>query len=136
MATSQVNYIGELRTEAVHIESSTLIITDAPKDNNGKGEAFSPTDLTATSLASCMLTIMGITSRKDNMTPIDGTLAQVTKVMYSEPRRIGEIHVHLTFPKRNYTEKEKKIYENTAYTCPVAKSLHPDILQKISFSWT
>lgn len=136
MATSQINYIGELRTEAVHIESSTLIITDAPKDNNGKGEAFSPTDLTATSLASCMLTIMGITSRKDNMTPIDGTLAQVTKVMYSEPRRIGEIHVHLTFPKRNYTEKEKKIYENTAYTCPVAKSLHPDILQKISFSWT
>lgn len=136
MATSQVNYIGELRTEAVHIESSTLIITDAPKDNNGKGEAFSPTDLTATSLATCMLTIMGITSRKDNMTPIDGTLAQITKVMYSEPRRIGEIHVHLTFPKRNYTEKEKKIYENTAYTCPVAKSLHPDILQKISFSWT
>lgn len=136
MATSQVSYIGELRTEAVHADSNTLLITDAPKDNNGKGEAFSPTDLTATSLASCMLTIMGITSRKDNMTPIDGTSAQVTKVMYADPRRIGEIHVHLTFPKRNYSEKEKKIYENTAYTCPVAKSLHPDILQKISFTWT
>lgn len=136
MATSQVSYIGELRTEAVHADSNTLLITDAPKDNNGKGEALSPTDLTATSLASCMLTIMGITSRKDNMTPIDGTSALVTKVMYADPRRIGEIHVHLTFPKRNYTEKEKKIYENTAYTCPVAKSLHPDILQKISFTWT
>ena len=136
MATSQVKYIGELRTEAIHLESNTLILTDAPKDNNGKGEAFSPTDLTATSLACCMLTIMGITSRKDNMTPIDGTLAQVTKVMYADPRRIGEIHVHLTFPERNYSEREKKIYENTAYTCPVAKSLHPDILQKISFTWT
>jgi putative redox protein len=135
MATSIVKYIGDLRTESVHVSSKNTIITDAPVDNHGKGQAFSPTDLMATSLANCMLTVMGIKAQNDKMTSIDGTTAEVTKIMYSEPRRVGEIHVKLTFPKNNYSDKEKKIYENTAHTCPVARSLHPDLKQVLTFEW-
>lgn len=135
MATSLVKYIGGLRTEATHIQSNTKIITDAPLDNHGKGEAFSPTDLMATSLANCMLTIIGIKANTEGMTGIDGTIAEVTKVMASDPRRVSEIHIHLKFPKNKYTEKEKKIYENVAHTCPVAKSLHPDLKQVITIEW-
>ncbi|MFN7910365.1 MAG: OsmC family protein [Bacteroidota bacterium] len=135
MATSLVKYIGGLRTKATHIQSNTKIITDAPLDNHGKGEAFSPTDLMATSLANCMLTIMGIKANAEGMTGIDGTIAEVTKVMASDPRRVSEIHIHLKFPKNKYTEKEKKIYENVAHTCPVAKSLHPDLKQVITIEW-
>ncbi len=135
MITSTVKYLGELRTEAVHLQSETKIFSDAPKDNFGKGEAFSPTDLAATSLASCMISIMGILAMKENITPIIGTSAEVTKVMYAEPRRIGEIHVTLNFPKNNFTDKEKKMYEHAALACPVAKSLHPDIKQNIVFVW-
>ena len=133
--TSEVTYLGELRTEAVHLESGTKIFTDAPKDNHGKGEAFSPTDLTATSLACCMISIMGIVSMKEGITKADGAVAKVTKVMYAEPRRIGEIHVTVTMPAKNYSEKERKIYEHAAYTCPVAKSLHPEIKQVIEFNY-
>lgn len=133
--TSKVIYLGDLRTEAVHLQSQNVIITDAPKDNHGKGEAFSPTDLLATSLASCMMSIMGIVAKRDNMTPIDGTTAEVTKVMYADPRRVGEIHIKMQFPKNNFSDKEKKIYEHAAHTCPVAKSLHPDIKQEIEFVW-
>ncbi|MDP3556034.1 MAG: OsmC family protein [Bacteroidota bacterium] len=135
MATSLVKYVGELRTEATHLQSGTLINTDAPKDNHGKGEAFSPTDLVATALASCMISIMGIVAMKEGFTTIDGAIAEVTKVMYAEPRRIGEIHVKITFPKKNFSEKEKKMYEHAAYTCPVAKSLHPDLKQVVEFIW-
>jgi uncharacterized OsmC-like protein len=135
MLTSKVSYLGELRTEATHIQSNTKIYTDAPKDNYGKGEAFSPTDLVATALASCMISIMGIVAMKDGITPVDGALAEVTKIMYAEPRRIGEIHIKITFPEKEYTEKEKKIYEHAAHTCPVAKSLHPDLKQIIEFVW-
>lgn len=135
MITSKVVYKGDLRTEAIHIQSNNTIITDAPKDNHGKGEAFSPTDMVATALASCMMSIMGIAAKKEGITPIEGTVAEVTKVMYAEPRRIGEIHVTLAFPKNNFSEKEKKIYENAAKTCPVAKSLHPDLKQVIEFVW-
>ncbi|MCC6182090.1 MAG: OsmC family protein [Bacteroidia bacterium] len=135
MATSKVIYQGNLRTEATHIQSNNSIITDAPKDNHGKGEAFSPTDLMATSLASCMITIMGIAAQKEGYTSIDGLTAEVTKVMYAEPRRVGEIHIKLIFPKKNYSEKEKKVYENAAHTCPAAKSLHPDLKQIIEFVW-
>jgi uncharacterized OsmC-like protein len=135
MLTSQVTYLGELRTKSVHLASKNEILTDAPLDNNGKGEAFSPTDLVATGLANCMLTVMGILGRKEGITPIDGTVADVTKVMYAEPRRIGEIHVTLRLPARNFSEKEKKMYENAAHTCPVAKSLHPDLKQVIQFIW-
>ncbi len=136
MATSFVKYIGALRTESEHLASKNLIITDAPVDNHGKGEAFSPTDLMATSLANCMLTVMGIKAQNEGMTPIDGTVAEVTKIMYTEPRRVGEIHIKLIFPARNFSEKERKIYEHTAHTCPVAKSLHPDLKQVLEFVWT
>lgn len=135
MATSTVTYLGELRTEAKHIQSGSTIITDAPTDNHGKGEAFSPTDLMATSLANCMLTVMGIKANTEGMTSIDGTEAEITKIMYAEPRRVGEIHIKLTFPKNNFSDKEKKIYENTAHACPVAKSLHPDLKQVLEFIW-
>lgn len=135
MATSFVKYLGGLRTESTHMASKQQYITDAPTDNHGKGEAFSPTDLMATSLANCMLTVMGIKAGQENMTSIDGTTAEVTKIMYADPRRVGEIHVKLTFPKNNYSDKEKKIYEHTAHTCPVAKSLHPDLKQVIEFVW-
>jgi putative redox protein len=135
MITSKVTYKGELRTEAIHSQSGIIIMTDAPKDNHGKGEAFSPTDLVATALASCMISIMGIVALKDNMTSAEGTVAEVIKVMYPDPRRIGEIHVKVTFPAKNFTDREKKIYENAALTCPVAKSLHPDLKQLIEFVW-
>lgn len=135
MATSFVKYIGDLRTESEHLASKQVIITDAPVDNHGKGQAFSPTDLMATSLANCMLTVMGIKAQGEGMTSIDGTTAEVTKIMYAEPRRVGEIHIKLTFPKNNFSDKEKKIYEHTAHTCPVAKSLHPDLKQVLEFIW-
>jgi len=132
MITSTVEYKGNLRTEAIHLESGTKIITDAPKDNHGNGESFSPTDLMATSLSSCMLSIMGIVAKRDNI-DIVGIKTEVTKIMYSEPRRVGEIHVKLMMPKNNYSEKDRKLLEHAAHTCPVAKSLHPDIIQKIEF---
>jgi len=135
MPTSTVEYHGQLRTEARHLQSGTVILTDAPTDNHGKGEAFSPTDLTATSLASCMISIMGIVAMKEGFTKPDGAKATVTKVMYSDPRRIGEIHITIAMPPNNFSDKEKKMYEHAAYTCPVAKSLHPDIIQKIEFTW-
>lgn len=135
MLTSKVIYKGELRTEASHLQSNTIINTDAPKDNHGKGEAFSPTDLVATALASCMISIMGIVALKEGITSIEGTIAEVTKIMLAEPRRIGEIHVKFMFPENDFTDKEKKIYEHAALTCPVAKSLHPDLKQVIEFVW-
>jgi putative redox protein len=135
MATSTVLYKGELRTEAIHLQSNAKIYTDAPKDNHGKGEAFSPTDLVATALASCMISIMGIVALKEGITHVEGTIAEVTKVMVADPRRISEIQIKMTFPKKNFSEKEKKMYEHAALTCPVAKSLHPEINQVIEFVW-
>lgn len=132
--TAEVNYVSDLRTTCLHIASGNQIITDAPTDNHGKGEAFSPTDLVATSLAACMLTVMGIKAEQSAIY-IDGTKAEVTKVMYSEPRRIGEIHVRLFFPKNKYTDKEKNILQHTAMTCPVIHSLHPDMVKHIAFEW-
>lgn len=134
MYTSKIEYLGELRTEATHLQSGKQIITDAPTDNHGKGEAFSPTDLVATALSSCMISIMGIKlqgSGKD----IKGATSEVTKVMYSEPRRIGEIHVKISVPDNNFSEKEKQILINAAHACPVAKSLHPDIKQVITITF-
>ncbi len=132
--TSTVEYKGNLRTEAIHLESGTKILTDAPKDNFGNGESFSPTDLLATSLSACMLSIMGIVARRDNI-DIVGIKTEVTKVMYSEPRRVGEIHVKIFMPTL-LNEKQRTILENAAHTCPVAKSLHPDIIQKIDFIYS
>lgn len=135
MTISNVKYLGQLRTEATHLTSQTLINTDAPKDNQGKGAAFSPTDLVATALASCILTTIAIVASRDNMTDITGASAEVIKIMHTNPRKIGEIHIKFIFPKNNYSDKERKIYENTAHVCPVAKSLHPDLKQVIEFVW-
>lgn len=134
MATSKITYTGDLRTTSIHLKSGSEIITDAPTDNQGKGEAFSPTDLLATSLGNCMLTIVGIAAKSHGF-DIDGTTAQVTKVMAENPRRVSEVHVSLQFPANNYTEKEKAIIEKSARTCPVAQSLHPDIKQEIAFNY-
>ncbi|SDR66889.1 OsmC family protein [Gramella sp. MAR_2010_147] len=132
--TSKVKYLGELRTESEHLQSGSKMITDAPVDNHGKGEAFSPTDTVANALATCMLTVMGIkaTSMGINM---DGASAEVTKIMASDPRRISRIEVDIVFPK-SYGEKETKILENTGRTCPVLYSLHPEIEKNISFKYS
>ncbi len=132
MVTAETIYLGELRTKAKHTHSGIEIITDAPLDNQGKGEAFSPTDLMATSLGSCMLTIMGIAARTHQFN-IDGTRLKVTKVMASNPRRVSEVHIHFTMPAITYTEQQKKIIYIAATTCPVALSLHPDVKQLVEF---
>jgi uncharacterized OsmC-like protein len=133
MPTSKVIYLGELRTSSIHLQSGSEIISDAPVDNNGKGEAFSPTDTVANSLASCMFTVMGIKAR-DLEVDFSGSTAEVTKIMGTEPRRITEIHV--TFNMNLVAdEKTKTILERTARTCPVFYSLHPDIKKEISFIW-
>ena len=133
MATSKVTYLGELRTSSIHLQSGTEIITDAPIDNNGKGEAFSPTDMVANSLATCMLTVMGIKAR-DLGVDFSGSTAEVTKVMATEPRRISEIHI--TFQMNLEADaKTKTILERTGMTCPVHFSLHPDIKKEIVFNW-
>ncbi|HRN33175.1 MAG TPA: OsmC family protein [Saprospiraceae bacterium] len=132
--TSKVIYKGHLETECIHQKSSESIRTDAPTDNNGKGSAFSPTDLCATSLATCMLTIMGIWAR-DNEVDMDGAYAEVTKHMGTDPRRIVRIDVNLHFPDMNYSSKVQSVFKNIAKTCPVASSLHPDIEQAVTFNW-
>jgi len=129
MATSKVTYLGELRTSSIHLQSGSEIISDAPIDNNGKGEAFSPTDMVANSLATCMLTVMGIKAR-DLGVDFSGSTAEVTKVMAAEPRRISEIHI--TFHMNLVADdKTKIILERTGMTCPVHYSLHPDIKKEI-----
>ncbi len=132
MITAKTEYIGNLRTEATHLRSGNKIITDAPIDNQGKGEAFSPTDLVVTALGSCMMTIVAIAANSHGFN-IDGAQWEITKIMASDPRRISEVIIDITFPANNYTDKEKKIIENSALTCPVAKSLHPDLKQCIHF---
>ena len=133
--TSQIIYKGSLRTEAKHLQSGTVIETDAPVDNQGKGERFSPTDLLATSLGNCMLTIMGIKARDMNVN-LQDTIVDITKIMKAEPRRVGGIKVAFHFPATlGLDDKQKTILENAALTCPVAKSIHPDIETEIAFNW-
>ncbi len=129
-------YLGELRTEAIHIASQSKIITDAPTDNNGKGEAFSPTDLVCTALGSCMMTIMGIVAQRDKVN-LQGVTWKTTKIMASNPRRIAEIHIHFYFPSNLHLESSRKQkLENAARTCPVALSLAPEIKQEVFFHYT
>ncbi len=133
--TSKVVYNGDLRSTATHLRSGSEIETDAPVDNQGKGERFSPTDLVATALAACIVTTMGIAGNTHSIN-IDGTECEVEKIMAADPRRIGEIKINIYMPKdREYTDKEKTIMERAAHTCPVAKSLHPDLKQTLSFFW-
>lgn len=133
MTTSKVIYQGNLRTEATHLQSNNKIITDAPKDNHGNGETFSPTDLVATSLASCMMTIMGIKA-VDMGLDLNGMSADVEKIMSANPRRIAEIVVNINVALA-LSEKEQKILEAAAHTCPVSQSLHPETKQTISFHY-
>ncbi len=133
MPTSKVTYLGNLRTSSIHLKSGSEIISDAPTDNNGKGEAFSPTDTVANGLASCMLTVMGIKAR-DLDVDFTNSTAEVTKIMGTEPRRIVEIQVVFNMSIA-VDEKTKTILEKTALTCPVWFSLHPDIKKEVTFNW-
>ncbi len=132
--TSTVKYLGDLSTECTHLKSNSVIVTDAPTDNNGKGLKFSPTDTVATGLVSCMITVMGIKARESEI-KFNDIRAEVTKMMGSNPRRISEIRVKILI-EESWSSREKTIMENTAKTCPVAKSLHPDVVQKIEFIYT
>lgn len=133
MSTSKVVYLGNLRTECIHLKSGNSFITDAPVDNNGQGAAFSPTDTVATGLANCMITMMGIKARDLNVS-LEGTTAIVTKIMAANPRRISRIDVVMELPSI-IDAKSRKILENTAKTCPVFYSLHPDIEKILIFNW-
>jgi uncharacterized OsmC-like protein len=131
--TSKVTYLGDLRTSSIHLQSGSEIISDAPIDNNGKGEAFSPTDTIANALATCMMTIMGIKARDMNV-DFKGSTAGVTKIMNAEPRRIGAIEI--VFDMQGVSEsKDKTILERAAMTCPVFLSLNTDIEKRIVFNW-
>ena len=131
--TSKITYLGDLRTTSTHLQSGTEILSDAPIDNNGKGEAFSPTDSVANALATCMMTIMGIKARDMNI-DLKGSTAAVTKIMNAEPRRIGSIEI--VFEMTGVSEqKDKIILERAAMTCPVFLSLNADIEKRITFNW-
>jgi uncharacterized OsmC-like protein len=132
--TATVTYESNLRTTCLHLQSGSVFETDAPTDNKGKGERFSPTDLIATGLGACLITTMGIKAESMNI-QLDGAKVEVTKVMVSDPRRIGKIIVHATLPALNLDEKTIEILERVGRTCPVERSLHPDMELDISFKW-
>lgn len=131
--TSIVTYLGDLRTSSIHLQSGTEILSDAPVDNNGKGEAFSPTDTVANALATCMMTIMGIKAR-DMELDLKGSTAEVIKIMNAEPRRIGAIEIAFEM-YGTVNIKNRTVLERAAMTCPVFLSLHPEIDKRILFNW-
>ena len=131
--TSKVTYLGDLRTSSIHLQSGTEILSDAPTDNHGKGEAFSPTDLLANALGSCMVSIMAIKS-KDMSLDLVGSTVEVTKIMQAEPRKIAKIEIVMNMSV-SVDEKSKTILERTAMNCPVLLSLNPDIEKAITFNW-
>ncbi len=127
-------YLGGLRTEVLHVKSGSKIVTDAPPDNQGKGEAFSPTDLTCASLNSCMMTLMGIVARREGIT-LDGLRSEIVKVMHQNPRRIAEIQITFAHDHLQASEEQKQKLRRAALTCPVALSLHEEIKQEITFNF-
>jgi uncharacterized OsmC-like protein len=131
METVRTSYKGDLRTEAVHVRSGSVITTDAPLDNKGKGEFFSPTDMVATALGSCILTIMGIAAREHDFS-IDGASCKITKIMTESPRKIGEIKIDFDLTMHDYSDKQKKILDNCVKTCPVARSLNESVFQNVT----
>ncbi len=135
MVTSKVIYKGELSTIATHIKSGTELITDAPIDNNGLGRSFSPTDLLATALGSCMVTIMGIRANESKLN-IEGTAITITKVMGANPRKVSEVKVEFEIVDRGLTDLNRKVLEKAALTCPVALSLSESLKQTVSFCYT
>jgi putative redox protein len=130
METAKTKYLGDLRTEMTHVRSGSVIITDAPVDNKGKGEYFSPTDLVASALGSCIFTIMGIAAREHGFS-IDGSSCGITKIMTDKPRKIGEIRIEFDMTTNSYTDKQKKILDHCVKTCPVALSLNESVIQNI-----
>ena len=127
-------YLGELRTQSKHLKSSNIIIADAPTDNNGKGDAFSPTDLVASALCSCMTTVMGICAEKNNF-ELPVSTAYVTKIMESYPRRISKIIIEINFNKNNLSDQQKEKLVAVAKGCPVAQSLSSDLIQEVNFNF-
>tara|TARA_B100001113_G_scaffold312790_1_gene277442 strand:+ start:66 stop:473 length:408 start_codon:yes stop_codon:yes gene_type:complete len=127
-------YLGKLRTESTHLKSSNVIITDAPVDNNGKGDAFSPTDLVASALCSCMTTVMGICAEKNNF-ELPSSVAQVTKIMESHPRRISKVIIEINFDKNTLTDQQTEKLVAVAKGCPVAQSLSTDLVQEVKFNF-
>ena len=127
-------YVGDLRTESTHLKSSRTIITDAPTDNNGKGNAFSPTDLVASALCSCMTTVMGICAEKNNF-KLPNSKSNVTKVMSSNPRRISKIILEINFEKNNLSDQQKEKLIAVAKGCPVAQSLSKDLVQEVFYNF-
>ncbi len=135
MTKMRTLYTGNLRTEIEHLQSGNKIITDAPLDNNGKGEFFSPTDLFASSLGSCILTIMAMSAESRGFS-IEGTSLEIEKVMSANPRRVAEIHIDINFPEGNsFTDSQKRLLESAASSCPVANSLHPEIKKVINYNY-
>jgi putative redox protein len=134
MPTISSEYLGNLRTQARHLQSGNALITDAPTDNQGKGEAFSPTDLVAAALGSCIMTTMAIAADRMNI-DLTGTKYETTKKMSASPRRIAEIEVLFTFPPLPLTGEQKQKLEHIAHTCPVALSLSPETVQNVKFDW-
>lgn len=126
------NYLGGLRVSSTHLASNTEIITDAPVDNNGKGESFSPTDLVATALGTCMITVMGIYAEKNGIL-MPNVYSRTNKVMSSTPRKISKLKIEIFFGDNQLSEVEKQSLKDVALNCPVAKSLHPDLKQEIEF---
>lgn len=131
--TSKITYLGDLRTTSVHLQSGTEILSDAPTDNHGRGEAFSPTDLVANALGSCMISIMAIKSKDLNVDLVGSTI-EITKVMQAEPRKIAKIIVVLNLPIK-VDEKTRIILERVAMNCPVLLSLNADIEKDVTFHW-
>lgn len=134
MKTAHVKYLGNLETEITHLKSGSITKTDAPVDNNGKGSTFSPTDMVATSLATCMITVIGIHCDQNNI-PFTRAEAQVTKKMASNPRRIIEIRVELDLGGNNFSKESEAKYRRIAETCPVANSLNPEIKQIVEIKF-
>lgn len=132
--TATVTYDSNLRTTCLHLQSGSSFETDAPSDNKGQGARFSPTDLIATGLGACLITTMGIKAETMDI-KLDGAKVEVTKLMLSEPRRIGKIVIAVTMPVLNLDEKTIEILERVGRTCPVERSLHPDMELDISFTW-
>jgi len=131
METAKTKYLGDLRTEILHVRSGSIIVTDAPVDNKGKGEKFSPTDMLASALGSCILTIMGIAAR-EHFFSIEGTSCSITKIMAENPRRVGEVKIEFDMTSQSYTDKQKRILEYCVKTCPVALSLSESLVQNVT----
>lgn len=133
--TAQIVYKGDLRCECTHLQSGTVIETDAPTDNKGKGERFSPTDTVCVALGTCIITTMGIRAADMNI-DLSGSTIDVTKHMLADPRRIGKIDITMHMSAKDISEKDKQLLERVGETCPVAKSLHPDLKVNIAFVWS